>query len=80
MTDGPDPTTSGDRPETPEPLVIRGGRLVTGEGFIVGSIEDRTITLNLGWCREAGIGVKCAADPAVERPMSGYVLDRPAAR
>lgn len=79
MTEGTDPTaTPGDAAETPQPLVIRGGRLVTGEGFIVGSVEGHTITLNLGWCREAGVSVRCTDDPAVDRHRDGFVLDRPA--
>jgi hypothetical protein len=68
----------------PAELSIRGGRL-SYDGVAVGSVSDGAITLNLGWCREAGLAVRAIGDPenATDRKSfhqrAGLVLDRPAA-
>lgn len=44
----------------------------------VGHVSDGVLTINLGWARLAGLGVRVENDPAVDRFRSGVVLERPA--
>lgn len=79
MTDGPGvaqtPTTTIE--------ILGDGRIVAREGSvgtIIGEVRDSTVTLNLGWCRAAGISVRCLDDPEVDSHRGGLTLDRPAVR
>lgn len=64
---------TGDRTE----LRVRAhtGAVMFGD-YAVGQIDDDTLTLNLGWCRLAGLNVRVETDPLRDRQRSGLVLDR----
>lgn len=44
--------------------------------FAVGTFADGMLTLNLGWCRLAGLGLIVEGDPTVDRQRHGVVLRR----
>lgn len=64
------------------------GRIVC-DGMVVGKVSEEewpakgggftmapTISLQLGWCKEAGVHVRVLGDPAVDRQRDGKVLER----
>lgn len=88
LDDAEDATMGTEAPETtPEQLPLRlrlNGKLVYDD-MIVGwldtsaMLDDGTnarLVLNLGWMKAAGLRIGVQGDPDVERPRSGYVLER----
>lgn len=75
MTDGPVPEATPDA----RTLDVGDGTISVG-GYVLGDWDGETITLNLGWLRAAGVGLRVEADPRVDRKRNGLVLDRPAVR
>lgn len=73
-------TTPSEVAERAEQLDLAAGGIIMHNGLPVGTYADCTITLNLGWCRLAGLGVIIEDDPAVDRHRTGRALDRPASR
>jgi hypothetical protein len=69
-------------------IEIMDGKLVH-DGMVIGVVAEEehtqdeggwkvepTITLNLGWCKMAGVHVRVLGDPVVDRKRGGIVLDR----
>lgn len=46
------------------------------DGMVVGRLGAEHVTLNLGWCKAAGLGVTVQGDPEVDRKRGGIVLQR----
>lgn len=81
MTDEPKGDVPEDRTGAKYALDIRPDGKVILDGIVCGRIEESDdgglrLTLNLGWCREAGFHVKLLADPEVDRHRDGVVLER----
>jgi len=50
--------------------------IILHDGLPVGSYDDGTLTVNLGWCRLAGLSVRVEDDPQVDRHRDGVALER----
>lgn len=60
---------------SPVPTLLDDGTLLHGH-MAVGRIEGGLLTVNLGWCRMAGLSVRVEDDPMVERHRNGAVVER----
>lgn len=62
------------------PVLVQNGAALMFNGFPVGTVETVKVTLNLGWCRLAGLHVRVEADPQYDgvalRNHQGVLLDR----
>ena len=62
--------------QDPEPeLEVRKGILWFND-VPVGRLDGETLILNLGWTKMAKLGIRCMADPEVERPRGGIAFER----
>lgn len=72
MTDGR-PTPGN---ELPGELDIRDDDAVMFDGFPVGVLDAGVLTLNLGWCRLAGLSLRVEDDPSIDHHRDGVALER----
>lgn len=67
------------------PIAIAENGNIVYAGLVIGGLDfvqvdhdadGPRVTLDLGWCRAAGVRVRVLPDYSVERPRSGVVLER----
>lgn len=51
------------------------GKLVYDD-VMIGRVDGGHVTLDLGWCKAAGVKITIKADPDVDRIRGGVVLER----
>lgn len=64
--------------DTSPVLVLRADGKIVYDDVLVGRFDraDALLTVDLGWCKAAGVHVTIKADPEVDRARSGIVLSR----
>ena len=67
-------------PESTWPIEVRPNGTVIYDGIAIGGLDlvgtAPRLTVNLGWCRLAGLSVTVQGDPDVDRKRGGVVLSR----
>lgn len=70
------------------PIEVRPNGTIVFDGIAIGGLDlvveddgvpDKQhprVTLNLGWCRAAGVRVRVEGDPRVDHQRNGLVLER----
>lgn len=64
-----------DEVEQPKPLAIEKNIIMFG-GIPVGQFDDGALSVNLGWCRLAGLSVRVEDDPQHDNHRGGVALSR----
>lgn len=71
MADAPESATA----DVPQPMMAPDGVILLGHRML-GQVTPDQITLNLGWCRMAGIAVTIEDDPKIDHHRGGIFLHR----